>query len=127
MAKQKKKSSDLWSDDAKEQTEQYEQHLADWENAIKKSTPDPYSIAPVALPPFKQAQDRLIHMETRLLDRLKALADRLDTDNISAEGVVLSPPYVSLADFNKDLPSRLTALEESLFEQINRIETLLFS
>lgn len=81
----------------------------------------------VSLPAHEQTQDRLISLETVLLRRLTALADKIDTGNeppLAANPVVT--PHMSLADFNKALPSRLTALQGNLQDQINRINSLLF-
>lgn len=80
----------------------------------------------VALPAYKQTQDRLIRLEISLLGRLTALADEIETGTSGSPRPVPAPPYLSLSDFNKTLPFRLVGLQEDLEHQISRIRSLLF-
>lgn len=79
-----------------------------------------------SLPAHKQTQDRLIKMETNLLGDLVALADEIETGSSAPPKALPALPHMSLADFNKDLPSRLTALQGDIERQISRIRSLLF-
>lgn len=82
--------------------------------------------ATLPLSAHKQTQDRLIKMEVDLVGSLVALADEIETGSSAPPKPLPALPHMSLADFNKALPSRLTALQEDLDRQINRIRSLLF-
>ena len=80
----------------------------------------------LGFPAHKQTQDRLIKLEVDLVGGLVALADEIETGSSAPPKALPALPHMSLADFNKALPSRLTALQEDLERQINRIRSLLF-
>lgn len=79
----------------------------------------------VPLSAYKETQDRLIKLEVELVGSIVALADEIETGNSAPPKALPALPHMSLAHFNKALPSRLTALQEGIERQINRIRSLL--
>lgn len=83
--------------------------------AIRTGHPDLYQYLPDRFD-LSQWQE----FATRLMEKL------IETGNSAPPKPIPDSTHMSLADFNKALPSRLTALQEDIERQINRISSLLF-